>query len=155
MEERVAKETFEAAKRASVSQLLMKAGRLVNERALARVPEAPGRPRLRPSHTALLPHLDLEGTRLGVLAERLGVTKQAVTQLVDDMEAMGVLERVPDPTDGRAKLVVFADDGPTLLMQGMRYLAEIDGELAAALGPRRHAALSSALAAVIAALEGE
>ena len=47
---------------------------------------------IRPSHTALLPHIDLEGTRLTVLAERLGVSKQATSQLVGDMEEMGMVE---------------------------------------------------------------
>jgi DNA-binding MarR family transcriptional regulator len=153
MGDRVTKESFESAKRASVGQLLMKAGRLVNERALARLPASGPRPR--PSHTALLPHLDLEGTRMSTLAERLGITKQAVTQLVGDMEDMGLVRRVPDPSDGRAKLVVFADDGPTLLMHGMRVLMGVDAELEAALGERRYAALRSALLAVVAELEGE
>lgn len=148
------REEFEAARDASVSQLLMKAGRLVNERALARVPASRGGLRLRPSHTALFPHLDFEGTRVSALAERLGVTKQAVSQLVGDLEAMGLLRRVPDPSDGRAKLVVFAEDGMATLMHGLRVLATVDAELEAALGERRHAALRKALTDVIAALEG-
>jgi hypothetical protein len=49
-----------------------------------------GRPRLRRSHTSLLPHIDLGGTRVTDLAERLGVSKQAASQLVDDLEAIGV-----------------------------------------------------------------
>src|ERR1700730_13286920 len=99
------------AKTASTLQLLFKAARLIDEEALQRVAETPGRPRLRRSHTSLFPHIDLEGTRVTDLAERLGVTKQAVSQLVDDLEAMAVLERVIDPDDARARRVRFTSRG--------------------------------------------
>ena len=67
---------------------LFKAARLINEDAIARVRERTGEP-VRVAHTALLPHVDLEGTRLTELARRMGVTKQAVGQLVDELEQMG------------------------------------------------------------------
>ena len=63
---------------------------------------------IRPAHTALFPHIDLSGTRQTALARRMGVSKQAVGQLVSELEQMGALERVPDPSDGRARLVRFA-----------------------------------------------
>ena len=44
----------------------------------------------------------LEGTRLTVLAERLGVSTQATRQLVDEREEMGFVERARDPADARA-----------------------------------------------------
>ncbi|MGF1466699.1 MAG: MarR family winged helix-turn-helix transcriptional regulator [Sandaracinaceae bacterium] len=149
----VSEDVFEAAKRASAAQLLLKAGRLVNERALSQIPQEPGQWRMRPSHTALFPHLEFAGTRITVLAERLGISKQAVSQLVGDLERMGVLQRIPDPSDGRAKLVVFAEDGPTLLMKGMRYLQTVDAELEELLGPRRLASLRKILIEVIEELE--
>lgn len=148
-------EAFEAVKRASVSQLLLKAGRLVDERGVARLSAPGGGPRLRRSHTALFPHLDREGTRISTLAERVGVTKQAISQLVGDLEALGVLQRVPDPTDGRAKLVVFAEEGPAVLMRGMQLLGEIDAELTEALGEERMTRVRGDLQRVIEALEAE
>jgi len=153
MAREVSKSKLEEVKRASVSQLLIKAGRLVNERGLSRIPHEPGQPKLRPSHTAVLPHLDLEGTRMSTLAERMGISKQAVSQLIGDMEEMNVVRRLPDPSDGRAKLVVFAEDGPTLLMRGMRVLQGVDAELEESLGERRYSELRRALGRVVAALE--
>src|SRR5262245_25267303 len=80
---------LEAVKSASTLQLLFKASRLLDEEAVRRVGTRHGSPKLRRSHTALMPHIDLDGTRMSDLAERLGVTKQAVSQLVDDLEALG------------------------------------------------------------------
>src|SRR5215471_3209929 len=95
-------QNLDAAKQASTLQLLFKASRLIDEEAVRRVAAIEGAPRLRRSHTALLPHIDLGGTRVSDLAHRLGVSKQAVSELIDDLEAAGVVERLPDPDDARA-----------------------------------------------------
>ena len=150
---KVSAREFEESKRVSVAHLLIKAGRLVNERGLSRVPSQPGQPRLRPSHMAVLPHLDLSGTRMSTLAARMGITKQAVSQLVGDLEGMGVLRRERDPSDGRARLVVFAEHGPTLLMRGMKILHSVDAELETGLGARRFEMLRETLRALIEQLE--
>jgi DNA-binding MarR family transcriptional regulator len=45
------------------------------------------------------------GTRVSDLAEQARVTKQSAGFLVEQLEAAGYVERVPDPADGRARLV--------------------------------------------------
>jgi DNA-binding MarR family transcriptional regulator len=137
------------AKRSSVAHRLFKAARMLNERALARVRDRIGFD-VRPAHTALFPHIDLAGTRLTELARRMGISKQAVGQLVGELEEMGALERVPDPEDGRAKLVRFARRrGALSLMAGFEVLQELEAELRASLGSelvdRLHEGLSALL----------
>ena len=104
---------------------------------------------LRAAHTNLFPHIDLGGTRLTDLARRVGISKQAVGQLVDELEEMGALERVPDPEDGRAKLIRFgSDDEGSLLLRGLAVLGELETELEEHIGPRRMKELHRALLAV-------
>lgn len=137
---------LEAAKRASTGQLLFRCARLLNERAIARArTRAPGGPQLRAAHTSLFPHIDLEGTRLTELARRVGITKQAVAQLVDELEAMDVLERAPDPTDGRAKLIKFTREGGLVLFRGLELLRELEAELRETIGDRHMDRLHAAL----------
>jgi DNA-binding MarR family transcriptional regulator len=138
-------EALEAAKRASTAQLLFKCARLVNERALATVPTAEGEARPRPAHMALFPHIALEGTRQSELARKLGVSKQAVGQLVGELEAMGVVERQPDPDDGRAKRVVFTERGLRSILDGLAHLRRVEAELAEAIGEDTMASLRAAL----------
>jgi DNA-binding MarR family transcriptional regulator len=134
--ERPSPEALDRAKRASTIQLLFRCGRVLNEEAIERLRKSTGQP-VRTAHTALLPHIDLEGTRLTDLAERAGVTKQAVLPLVDEMIAMGMLERIPDPQDGRARKIRFSPAGRRGLLEGLGVLRELEGELSNALGERR------------------
>lgn len=131
-------------KRATTTQLLFRVARLVNERALARAGARFGMT-LKPSHTTLFPHIDLEGTRQTELARRLGITKQAVNQLVSELEALGILERAPDPDDGRATLVRFTERGVRSLFEGLTVLGEIDAELEGVIGRARMRTLHQAL----------
>lgn len=140
---------LEQAKHASTLQLLFRAARLLDEEALRRVAALPGRPRLRRSHTNLFPHIDLEGTRITDLADRVGVSKQAISQLVDDLEASGVVARVADPDDARAKRVVFTARGRAGLLDGLAVLGALEAELATTIGDRTMAALRSSLLAVL------
>jgi DNA-binding MarR family transcriptional regulator len=144
---------FEAARDATTLQLLFKAARLANERALSRASSGALGPAVRPAHTALFPHLDFMGIRLTDLAVKAGVTKQAVGPLVDDLVALGMVERVADPVDKRAKRIRFSRRGFAALMHGLGVLGEVERGLGAAVGARRMRELHQTLKLVIQALE--
>ncbi len=139
---------LEAQKARSTLQLLFRAARLLNERAIARMQKRIKLP-VRVAHTTLLPHIDLQGTRLTELARRLGVTKQAAGQLVDELEAMGLLERAPDPADARAKLVCFSARGKKALLEGLGTLQDMEAELETLLGGADAATLHRIAAALV------
>jgi DNA-binding MarR family transcriptional regulator len=67
---------------------------------------ASGHEHIRHKHGAVFANLDDDGTRPSVLAERAGMTRAAMGELVDELELLGYVERVPDPADRRAKLVL-------------------------------------------------
>lgn len=141
-------DALEAEKARSTVQLLFKAARLLNERAIARVRSRTNQP-VRVAHTTLLPHVDLDGTRLTDLAGRLGVTKQAAGQLVDELVDMGMLERAPDPADARAKLVRFTKRGKAAIFDGLAVLEEIEGEVERLVGAPRMRTLHEVLTAIV------
>lgn len=141
----------------SLGQLLLKAARLLDERAIARVNADPRRPpgvELRPAHTRLFPHIPFEGgIRTTDLAKTLGVTKQAVQPLIAELEAWEIVVQVPDPSDGRARLVRWTPAGIAAIQHGLAVLLGIEAEIAADLGPRRTDELRDALRRVVAILE--
>ena len=62
-----------------------------------------GHPDVRPPHGSVLQYLDQAGTRVSELAARAQVTKQSMAELLLHLERHGYVERVPDPSDRRAK----------------------------------------------------
>jgi DNA-binding MarR family transcriptional regulator len=135
----------------STFELLFRAARLVNERAIARI-QREGATRLRLAHTQLFPHITFDGVRLTEVAKRLEVTKQAIGPLVDELVEAGMVERIADPADQRAKLIRWTRAGRAAMQHGLGVLARLERELAPAVGPARMAALADTLEALIAAL---
>jgi DNA-binding MarR family transcriptional regulator len=106
---------------------------------------AAGHANVATSYIALLGNVDTEGTRIVTLAERLGTTRQAVSQLVKAIEAAGYLERRPDPDDGRGVLVRHTATGRGLLADALAAMADIEAGYARLIGDERMAALKAAL----------
>jgi DNA-binding MarR family transcriptional regulator len=100
---------------------------------------------LQPSHQVIFASIGVEGARLTELAARAGMTKQAMGQLVDDLERLGYVERIPDPADGRAKIVRLTEAGRAFLEDAAEVVAGIWRHYAGLLGERELARLQSAL----------
>jgi DNA-binding MarR family transcriptional regulator len=100
---------------------------------------------LRPTHNHVLRHLDPFGTRASVIAERAGLTRQAITQIVDELQAAGVVTRVPDPDDGRAKKVVYTTEGLRAFGESRKRIATIEARWRKELGAEGWELLRAAL----------
>ncbi len=77
------------------------------------------------------------GSRLTDLAEQAQITKQSAGFLVDQLERAGYVERVPDPTDARARLIRVAERGERAIPLAAGVVAEVEAEWAAHLGKQR------------------
>ncbi len=97
------------------------------------------------ARSGLLAHLDRGGTRQADLASRSGLTKQAVQQFVDELVADGVVERIQDPNDARARIVVFTGRGRKVLADANRVKLRIEAEFREKLGDAAFRRLCDAL----------
>lgn len=77
------------------------------------------------------------GSRLTDLAEQAQITKQSAGFLVDQLERAGYVERVPDPTDARARLVRISERGARTVPLAAEVVAEVEAEWEAHLGKQR------------------
>jgi len=134
-------ETF---RKTNVGQPLMEVAKDFQKRALALFYEF-GHTGLQPSHQAVLNYLRLSGTRLTDLAEQASMTKQAMGQLVDELERLGYVTRRPDPTDGRAKIVQFTEQGLELIHDGRKIVAAIQMDYAELIGDKKLSVLRDTL----------
>ena len=83
------------------------------------------------------------GTRVTELAEAAQVTKQSAAFLVDQLERSGYVERRPDPTDGRARLVCLTERGLAAQREGRTVERRVEREWSRHLGAERLASLRS------------
>lgn len=132
--------------------LLFECARLLDDIAQAEVNREAGARVLTPALVRLLPHLTIEGVRPTELARRVDVSKQAVGQALADLQSRGFVELVPDPADGRARLVRLTPDGAAAYDHGRGVLAFFEQALVARVGQTRMDALNDALARVHAVL---
>lgn len=96
----------------------------------------------------LLARIDVDGSRLTQLAESAQVTKQTAGYLVDQLESLGYVERVPDPTDARARLIRPAARAHEAAAVAHRLEQEIVAAWTEHLGAERMAALEDAMASL-------
>lgn len=107
---------------------------------------------LTPAFSSVMPLLDATGTRSSALAQRTGVSKQAMSQLVQLLEERNYVEQVPDPTDTRAKLVRLTERGIALHAAALEVRLEIQAAAVKALGPRNAKRLQQDLKTLIAVI---
>jgi DNA-binding MarR family transcriptional regulator len=117
--------------------------------------DAAGYADLRPVHGMLFQVLRGPGATSSEIAERLGVTKQAAGQMVDDLERRGYLRREAHPDGGRRRLVVLTDQAHAHLAVAGRVLHGLEAELAAQLGDEELAGLRVDLARLTRHLAGD
>ena len=100
---------------------------------------------VRPTHGCVFRFVHGEGMRLTELATKAGLTKQSVGEIVDDLTGLGYIERFPDPTDKRAKLIRLTEKGLDAQRIGFASFDRLESEWAEAFGADRIAALRSLL----------
>jgi DNA-binding MarR family transcriptional regulator len=107
---------------------------------------------LRPAHTPVFQLLAPQGSRVTELAEQAGIAKQSMGYLIDYLEEYGYVERVPDPTDGRAQLVRRTPRGWEVNRMSAQLVWEIQQEWTQLLGEERMKHLLSLLSDLVSLL---
>jgi DNA-binding MarR family transcriptional regulator len=104
-----------------------------------------GYDRIKPKHGAVFANIDPDGTRASLLAERAGIGKPAMGEMVDELEQLGYVRRLPDPDDRRAKLVLPTDAAKAVTDTVHRFNQALEAEYRRRLGDRGYEALRAAL----------
>jgi DNA-binding MarR family transcriptional regulator len=88
----------------------------------------------RPAHGTIGQHIADQGSRVTELAVLAQISKPSVVYLVNDLERLGYVERIPDPADGRAKLVRLTARGARAQATAREIIAQVEHDWARALG---------------------
>ena len=114
-------------------------------RRIIRELNAAGFEELRVPHMAVLQFPGPDGVRPGTLAERAGMSKQAMNQLLRSLEGLGYIVRSDVPGEGRARVIRFTRRGRAAYAKVHDILRAIEREWSAELGPERFARLKELL----------
>jgi len=117
----------------NLAVLLREPFRIGSERLHERFAER-GHPEVRAPHGNVFQFLDDDGTRVSVLAQRAQITKQSMAELVAHLERHGYVERTPDPSDRRAKLVRATARGEEVYAIAREFVRELEAEWTRRLG---------------------
>jgi len=106
-----------------------------------------GHDETRIAHVSLTRNLDVEGTRLTELARRASMSKQAMGELVDQCAELGLVDRIADSTDKRARIVMFTPAGLEWLDAFREAVDIAENEMRSELGKTAMDAILKGLAA--------
>lgn len=112
-----------------------------------------GHTELRPAHGRLMVFLEWKGSRITDIARALDVSKNAVGQLVTELEDLEYVERVPDPADARAKIVRYTKRGKSLIADARSIGEQLDAEIEQIIGGERFAEFRKALRDIVLGLD--
>ena len=135
--------------RLPIGQLLGNLIRLFRAELASRGDGGAGVEGIRPAHLQVFGSIKADGSRLTELAESSGLSLSAMAELVDSLQALGYLERRPDPADGRAKLVCLTEAGRGAIGEGRRLIAGIEADWGDAIGERRFTELCDSLQSLL------
>ena len=100
-------------------------------------------------------YIKADGSRLTELAAQARMTLPAMSELVDDLQRLGIVERRPDPTDGRAKLICLTEAGWEAMRAARRAIQEIEARYVEIVGAERFEAAARTFDDLIRALDDQ
>ncbi|MDF2115578.1 MarR family transcriptional regulator [Roseiarcaceae bacterium H3SJ34-1] len=100
------------------------------------------------SRASLMAQIGSDGIRQSLLVRRMGLTKQAVQQIIDELVAEGVVLRQPDPADSRGRIIALTARGIGAVRAANEVKQDIDAAQRLKLGGKRFDALMETLRTV-------
>jgi DNA-binding MarR family transcriptional regulator len=138
--------------RLHIGQLLAQLTRVMQTELFDRLVAA-GLEDARVPHTHVTAYIKADGSRLTELAAQSRMTLPAMSELVDDLQRLGIVERRPDPSDGRAKLICLTDSGWQAMRTARGILDDLEREYAQLVGAERFEAAAQTLDELLRALD--
>ena len=127
-----------------IGALLRVPAQAIHRRIIAEL-NAAGFEELRVPHMAVLQFPGPDGVRPGMLAERAGMSKQAMNQLLRSLEGLGYLARSDAPDEGRARMIRLTKRGRAAYAKIHEILRDIEREWSIELGPKHFIQLKQLL----------
>ncbi len=141
--------------RLPVGQLLVNLLRLFRTELASRGKAGADVEGIRPAHLQVFGVIKADGSRLTDLADSAGLSLSSMAELVDDLESLGYVQRQPDPSDRRAKLVELTPSGWRAIRTGRAIIEQIEREWGGRIGHQRFATMCRSMQDLLDELDQE
>jgi DNA-binding MarR family transcriptional regulator len=141
--------------RLPIGQLLVNLLRLFRAELGSRGESGAGVEGIRPAHLQVFGVIKAGGSRLTELADSAGLSLSSMAELVDDLESLGYVQRQPDPSDRRAKLIGLTPSGWGAIRTGRSIIGQIEHEWGSRIGHRRFATMCQTMQDLLDELDDE
>jgi len=135
------KSTTPPPERLPIGQLLVNLLRLFRAELASRGETGTDVEGIRPAHLQVFGVIKANGSRLTELADSAGLSLSSMAELVDDLESLGYVQRQPDPSDRRAKLVGLTPSGWRAIRTGRAIIEHIEHDWGSRIGDQRFATM--------------
>ena len=113
-----------------------------------------GHPEIKQAFNAVFATLDAAGSRTIDMADKAGITRQSMGEVVREMVRVGLLEMTTDPTDRRAKLVTYTEKGLARAREGYQHILELEQRFVEQFGSDAYEQTRDVLARLTEFVEG-
>jgi len=141
--------------RLPIGQLLVNLLRLFRAELAARGEAGANVDGIRPAHLQVFGVIKADGSRLTDLADSAGLSLSSMAELVDDLESLGYVQRQPDPSDRRAKLVGLTPSGWRAIKTGRAIIEQIEHDWGSRIGHQRFATMCRSMQDLLDGLDRE
>jgi len=100
-------------------------------------------------HFVVIPFIDEKGIRAVEIARQVGISKQAVSKLVDELLQKGYVSLKADPADGRASLVYMSPKGNDFLRRAIEYTKQVETSWQAVVGKQEFKVMKKAMSTLL------
>jgi DNA-binding MarR family transcriptional regulator len=114
-----------------------------------------GHTQIRPGHGPVFATLPEEGARASDMAHRAGITKQSMGEAIRDMVDLGLVQMTPDPSDRRAKLVTWTDEGLEVARGGRRHMYALEQQWIERFGEQEYETAREVLEGIVELMSSE
>lgn len=128
---------------------------LAMQRDMVEVANDRGYPEIKSAHNSVFGTLLEGGSRATDMAERAGITRQSMGEVIRELVGLGILEMKPDPDDRRAKLVTYTAYGRECARAGYQHIVDLEREFAEEFGEQDYEIVRKALERLPSLLEKE
>lgn len=108
-----------------------------------------GYPEVKIAYMPFLMNIEIDGTTNNVLAQKLRISKQAMSKTLKELENLNLIKAIPNPTDARSSIILLTTYGMKMVIHTRKKLDNLTKDYIAIIGKKKFFDMIDSLNAII------